>query len=73
MNSHSLLTKRSQYVRLALKILHDVQEPVVDFGLIMELNLDLVEIRKSVLSQASRQCLSSKRLEKHVLFWDGGL
>lgn len=35
--------------RLALKVFHDVQEPVVDLGLIMELNLDLIEIRKSII------------------------
>ena len=39
----------------------------------MELNLDLVEIRKSILSQASRQCLPGKTLEKHVLCWDKGV
>lgn len=33
---------------LTLKVLHDIQEPVVNIGLILKLNLDLIKIRQRV-------------------------
>lgn len=34
----------SLYIRLALEVLHDIEESIVDIWLVMELNLDLVQV-----------------------------
>ena len=42
------------YIRAALKVLHDVQKPIVDVGVINKLNLDLVQITQRILYTVSR-------------------
>lgn len=48
--SLSPYSKQNNDLRLAFEVFHDVQEPVVDIGLVVELDLNLVQICKSVLS-----------------------
>lgn len=42
--------------RLAFEVFHNIQELVVDFGLAMELDLDLIEIAQCILYYVSH-CL----------------
>lgn len=46
---HFEMSKGWLHLRLALEVLHDIQEPIVDVRLFNELNLDLVEITQSIL------------------------
>lgn len=38
-------------VRLTLEILHYIKESVVNIGLVVELNFDLIEVREGILQQ----------------------
>lgn len=40
---------REVHIRLTLKVFHDIEKPVVYIGLVVELDLDLVEVGKSIL------------------------
>lgn len=41
--------RTARHLRLTLEVFHDIEEFVVDIGLTVKLNLDLVEIAESVL------------------------
>lgn len=38
-----------KYSRLALKVLHDVEEPIVHIGLVMKLDFDLIQVGEGIL------------------------
>lgn len=38
-----------KYIRLALEVLHYIQEPVVDIGLVVKLDFHLIEVGKGIL------------------------
>lgn len=40
------------HLRLALEIFHDVEKPIIDVWLLMELDLHLVQVAQSVLHRA---------------------
>lgn len=50
-----------QYPRLALEVLHNVKEPIVDVWLLMKLNLDLVEIAQRILQSERRSALTNQQ------------
>lgn len=37
------------HIRLTLEVLHNIEEPVVDIGLVMKLHLDLVQVGQRIL------------------------
>lgn len=39
-----------RYLRLALEVLHDVEEAIIYIRLVVKLDLDLVQIRQGILS-----------------------
>lgn len=48
-NARAVQCRAISNSRLALKVLHNVKESIIDIGLLVELNLDLVQIAKRVL------------------------
>lgn len=48
-----------QHLRLTFEVFHDVQKPIIYVGLLMKLDLHLVEVAQGILSTC-RQCWSLK-------------
>lgn len=48
---HVPLSQASSDVRLTLEVLHNIKEPVIDIGLVVELNFDLIEVCEGILEQ----------------------
>jgi hypothetical protein len=42
------------YLRLALEVLHYIQEPVINIRLIVELDLNLVQVCEGILQNGKR-------------------
>jgi hypothetical protein len=49
------MCRQEERSRLAFKVLHDVQEPIVHVRLLVKLNLDLVKIAERILEITETQ------------------